>query len=144
MTIKWLLIVAGVYITSCSKYYTVSVPNSMQGQKDLLYLQQWAKVHNYYFEKVSEQTDTFRRKIAESLNLEVYDLDHTLITARDFVRFIKQNGKSPVIDKESRVAAIFRKHIKPAEYYLRQIKVIQRAEAGQRNKPKPIVNRTKG
>lgn len=139
----WLLIVTGVCITSCSKYYTVEVANGLQGERDFQFLTQWAAENNYYWKQVSEETDTFRTKIAESFGMQVYDLLSMQITARCLVRFIKANGTTPRISEESRQAAFLRQQIKPSAYFLRQINVIRKAEAERRNKPKPMVSRIK-
>lgn len=141
---KWLLIVAGQCITSCSKYYTVEVANSVQGDSDFEFINQWAAENNYYWKQVSDETDSFRAKIAESFGMQVYDLPSMAITARCLVRFIKANGTTPNVSEESRQAAFLRQQIKPAAYFLRQINVIRKAEAEKRNKPKSDVVRTKG
>ena len=49
-------------------------------------------------------------------------------------------GRPPLSKSAYRVLELF----KPKSYYLRQINVIHRAEAKQRNKPKAISDRPKG
>lgn len=139
----WLLIVTGVCITSCSKYYTVEVANGLQGDRDFQFLSQWATENNYYWKQVSKETDTFKSKIAKSFGMRVFDLQSMQISARCLVSFIKANGTTPKISEESRQAAFLRQQIKPSAYFLRQINVIRNAEAERRNKPKLMVSRIK-
>lgn len=137
----WLLIVAGVCVTAYSKYYTVAVADGVQGNRDFQFLTQWAADNNYYWRQVSEETDTFKAKIAASLGKQLIDLLSMGISARCLVRFIKANGTAPTIHEESRQASFLRQQIKPTAYFQRQINVLRKAEAKQRNKPKPQVSR---
>lgn len=125
-------------ITSCSKYYKVYVPSSRQGQRDAAFLEKYATNCNYYWHKWDNEVACFFEKIAISLNLRVYQMPLKKIKARCLVAFIKETNSLPKTSEVGREASHLRKLIEPKYHFLRQIKVIQKAEAEKRKKPKLI------
>ncbi len=136
MTTNHLLIVTGECITPCSKYYTVAVADSEQGRRDYAFLVEYANRHNYYWKRVSNETDNFRLMIAHSFGMEIYDLLSMAISARDLVRHIKVHRETPPIPGRTNAAAYYHQLFKPSAYFNRQLDVLRQAEAKKRNKPK--------
>lgn len=132
------LIVAQGSIKQTSRFYIVSVPGTSQGERDRLFLLKWAAdTQNYWSIRDNESTD-FISRIAESLKTKVSLLPFRRITARCLVDFIKTNKDVPNSAEMTREAGHLRKILYPTAYFQRQINVIRKAEAKQRNKPKYV------
>lgn len=67
-----------------------------------------------------------------------------IINVADLVSFIKRHRDFPKIPPMSRSAAFARQILDPAALFQRQLNVLRRAEAKQRNKPKANSVSTQG
>lgn len=136
MNRKWLMIVAEQRITCCSSFYKVTVGNTKQDSRDLSFLQKWAKSKGYFLQIWSIEVAEFYQKIANSLCLELLEMPTLSIKIRDMVKYIKEHKSAPLIPPFSSNRMKIIELFKPQNYFLRQINVIQHAEAKKRNKPK--------
>lgn len=139
MLSNYFLCAAGSQIDASSKFFKVSVPATKQGERDSRFLQDYAARHNYYWHSWDTETAEFYAQIAQSLGFAVYQMPTKRITARCLVAFIKESNDLPKCTEVGREAAHLRKLIEPSYHFARQLRVIQAAEAEQRNKPKSKV-----
>lgn len=137
----WLMITAGERITYCSNFYKITIGSSKQDERDLLFLQKWADTKGYFLQIWTIEVAEFYQKIANSLCMEIFEMPSMIIKIRDLVKYIKEHKSTPQIPSFSsnRVRTI--DLFKPQNYFLRQINVIQHAEAKKRNKPKAQNNK---
>lgn len=83
------------YITSdgtwddSTKVYKVGVANSQQGRRDFLFLTANSVDHGDFFEVVSQNSDSFVRKVLQSLAISGTSITH--VSARDLVRSLRAN-----------------------------------------------------
>lgn len=143
MTKKYLLIIADREISHESRFVWVGVSSSPSGTKDRDYLTRWAAHMGYYFHVYDELQATFLERIAHSLSMPVYSLPFRIYTAKCLVRLLRSCLQIPDATEFGRSAAKLREKIDPTYYAKSQIKVIQRAEAERRNKPKSVVSARK-
>lgn len=143
MTKKYLLIIAGREISHESRFVWVGVSSSASGTKDRDYLTRWAAHMGYYFHVYDELQATFLDRIAQSLSMPVYSLPFRIYTAKCLVRLLRSCQQLPDATEFGRSAAKLREKIDPAYYAKSQIKVIQRAEAERRSKPKSVMTARK-
>ena len=143
MTKKYLLIVAGREIDHESRFVWVGVSSTPSGTKERDYLTAWAARMGYYFHVYDELQATFLDRIAQSLSMPVYSLPFRIYTAKCLVRLLRSCKQLPDATEFGRSAAKLREKIDPTYYAKSQIKVIQRAEAERRNKPKSVVSARK-
>lgn len=133
------LIVAPGSVKHTSRFFSVSVPETSQGERDKLFLQKWASETQNYWSIRSNESSDFVSRIAESLNTRTSLLPFRRITARCLVNFIKTNKDVPNSAEMTREAGHLRQILYPTNYFQRQINVIRKAEAEKRNKPKSVV-----
>lgn len=130
------LITAEESITISSKFYKIVCGGTAKDEEDLAYINLYAAIKNFYFEKYDADVAKFLENIAQSLNVTTLDLQIIHISARELVSYMENFGtlpEKPALTKnECRVLELF----KPQSYFQRQINVIRHAEAKQRIKPK--------
>lgn len=139
-----LLIVAGACISLDTKFYKVAIGTSKKDVRYSQFIQEYAATHGHFFAIWSEETSIFLEKIAASLSQQLHELPFHKINVSDLVTFIKRHRDTPKIPPMSRSAAFARQILDPAELFQRQLNVLRRAEAKQRNKPKAKSVSTKG
>lgn len=136
MKTYYLLIEAGRLIDPATRYFKVAVGQSKYDVSCYRFLTKYALEHGYYFERNSPEVADFLCKIADSINMPLSALQVQKIAISVLVKHIKATGSTPKPSPVTRTAAYQRQIIEPAYYFQTQIKVIQRAEAERRNKPK--------
>jgi len=95
MTHKYYYVAAGKICDATTAIYTVFIGQSVQGGRDLNFLQQYAIHHGHYFKSISEESDIFIKNLKESL--ADFDIKNEHISARDLVRLFK-NGTKKLLD----------------------------------------------
>lgn len=100
MTHNYYFIDAGRIIDSNTKFYLVAVGTSKQADRDFLYLTAYAADHQCYFERVSEHTDAFVQRIAQSIApvdklAPMASLNMQHVSARELVRCLKTSTAVP-------------------------------------------------
>lgn len=138
MNTNYFLCAARACITTDSKFFKVSVPSTKQGKRDRSYIEQYARENGYYWHVWDAETGDFYWKIAESLNMKLWQMPMTHIKARCLVAFIKEKKSLPPCVEVAREASRLRDHIEPNFHFLRQNKVIHQAEAEKRKKPQSV------
>lgn len=136
MKTYYLLIVAGKQIDPATRFFKVAVGQSKNDACCYRFLTKYALEHGYFFAKNSPEVADFICKIADSINMPLTALQVQKIAVTFLVKHIKATGSTPNPSPITRTAAYQRQIIEPAYYFQTQIKVIQRAEAERRNKPK--------
>lgn len=136
MTSYWLLIDAGEELSISSKYYKVAVSESVYGLKDFSILQQAARTHNWFLQKWSAAAALFIDKIAESLSVRAFQIPLQKKSCKCLVQSLKCSGQLPTYQSMPREARHLIDYLIPEVRINRQLSVIRRAEAEQRNKPK--------
>lgn len=136
MKTYYLLIEAGRKIDPATRFFKVAVGQSKNDACCYRFLTKYALEHGYFFAKNSPDVADFLSKIADSINMPLTALHVQRISVSVLVKHIKATGSTPNPSPMTRTAAYQRQIIEPAYYFQTQIKVIQRAEAKQRNKPK--------
>lgn len=144
MMTAYLMICSGKRITISSKFYKVFVGSSKKDATYLRFLEKYASKRGYYLQKFDNDAADFFDKVADSLNVLKLELNYQVIKVKCLVRYINQFGNTPDMPPISRNALKVIELFKGKSYYLNQIKVIQRAEAKQRNKPKADSDRPQG
>lgn len=144
MMTAYLMICSGKRITISSKFYKVFVGSSKKDANYLRFLEKYASKRGYYLQKYDNDAADFFDKIADSLNVLKLELNYQVIKVKCLVSYINQFGNTPDMPPLSRNALKVIELFKGKYYYLNQIKVIQRAEAKQRNKPKAYSDRPQG
>ncbi len=139
-----LLIVAGSCITRESRFYKVAVGSSQKDIRCCRFLTDNSAAQGHYFQQWCADTCIFLEKIAKSLSVGLHDLQVMRIDISELVSCIKTHRDTPKIPAMSRTAAYARQIIDPAFYFQRQLNVIRKAEAKQRNKPKAKCVSTQG
>lgn len=139
-----LLIVAGACIGYDTKFYKVAIGTGQKDARCCIILSEFAAAQGHYFERWSEETNLFLEKIAASLSQHVHELPFHKINVADLVAFIKRHQDTPKIPPMSRSVAFARQILDPAALFLRQLNVLRKAEAKQRNKPKAKSVSTRG
>lgn len=139
-----LLIVAGACISLDTKFYKVAIGTGLRDIRCCQFLSDFAAAQGHYFERWSHETNLFLEKIAESLSQQLHELPFHKINVSDLVAFIKRHRDTPKIPPMSRSAAFARQILDPAALFQRQINVLRKAEAKQRNKPKAKSVSTRG
>lgn len=102
---------AGSLVDDASRFYKVAVGSGKQATRDYLFLLAHAVDHQYYFEKVSAESDSFMIQLAHSLDREyIFDLGIIHTDARALVRSIKANVQlsqsQRVLDATSRLRCL--------------------------------------
>ena len=141
MSQAYLMICSGKRITISSNFYKVVAGSTTKDAAALRYLERYASHRGYFFQRYDHNTAAFLMKVAESLNVRIVNLNYQTIKARRLVYYISQFGNTPGMPPLSKSTYRVLELFKPKSYYQRQISVIQRAEAKQRNKPKAISDR---
>lgn len=132
----WLLIEESESLSLSSKYFRIYVGESKQDQADWAYVNLYAAIHNYFFEKWSNEIAQFIDNVTASLNCDPIDLNFCSMNVGCLVKYMKEHGTTPDKPKVTRFQDFLHHVYKPKSYYDRQNHVLQRAEAKQRNKPK--------
>lgn len=94
------LICAGAQVDENTQFFRVGVGTSRQANSDFLYLTAQAVDKGWYFERVSDVSDEFIRKIADSLypdndGTKMMRLKIRQCLVRDVVRSIKKGEALP-------------------------------------------------
>lgn len=144
MMTAYLMICSGKRITISSKFYKVFVGSTKKDATYLRFLEKYASQRGYYLQKYDNDAADFFDRIADSLNVLKLELNYQAIKVKCLVNYIKLFGITPDMPPLSRNALKVIELFKGKSYYLNQIKVIQRAEAKQRNKPKADSDRPQG
>lgn len=87
MTHYYLYIEAGAQLDDTSKFYSVGIGSSVQGERDRKFLEHYAAHHGHYFAIWSADVDEFLAKVKNSLPSQ--SIQPRMITARDLVRSFK-------------------------------------------------------
>lgn len=100
MTHYYYLICAGAQVDQNTQFFRVGVGTSRQANSDFLFLTAAAVDKGWYFERVSDTSDDFIRKIAESLypttdGTSLLRLQVKQCLVRDVVRAIKRGEALP-------------------------------------------------
>lgn len=100
MTHFYYLICAGSQVDENTQFFRVGVGTSRQANSDFLFLTAAAVDKGWYFERVSEASDNFIRKLAESLypttdGTSLLRLQVRQCLVRDVVRSIKRGVALP-------------------------------------------------
>lgn len=100
MTHYYYLICAGAQVDLNTQFFRVGVGTSRQANSDFLFLTATAVDKGWYFERVSEVSDEFIRKIADSLypdneGAKMMRLKIRQCLIRDVVRSIKKGEALP-------------------------------------------------
>lgn len=136
MKSNWLLIVEQESISLNTRFYKISVGTTKQDDHDWAYINLYAAMNGFFFEKWSSQVADFVDNIAESLNSTILDLNIHHISARELVKYMVEHGEPPkkpfLTPSQIKIGHVLR----PSSYFNRQINVIRHAEAKQRRKPK--------
>lgn len=138
---SYLMICSDKRITISSKFYKVVSGSTTKDAAALRYLERYASHRGYFFQRYDHDAADFLMKVAESLNVRIVELNYQTIKAQSLVDYISQFGNTPGMPQLSKSAYRVLELFKPEAYYQRQINVIQRAEAKQRNKPKAYSDR---
>lgn len=142
MKTYYLLIVAEREISSATRFYKVAVGQSKRAEACLQFLQMWSNAHGHYLARIDADVDDFQQRIAQSIGLQVYDLQKTTCTVERLTKYIREFGETPSIPHTSKQQTFFRQIIQPAAYFQGQINVLRHAEANERNKPKAHAGKT--
>lgn len=132
----YLLIAAAEMVTKESQFFKVAIGNSSTDKDNLQKLQFFANAKGYFLQKESREVDDFLYKIAMSLGMRVFELNTTEIGIAQMIRHIQKTGAVPATSPISMTESIQRQILDPAYRFQRQINVLRKAEAKQRNKPK--------
>lgn len=116
MTHYYYLIEASKTIDTNTKFFRIGVGTSAQANKDYLFTLAYCLSHGFFFELVSEATDTFVYNVAKSLNCQLADLNITMVPIRDYVRSVKHLGTSPAIHPKS-AASIHQRCLVDSNFY---------------------------
>lgn len=100
MTHYYYLICAGAQVDQNTLFFRIGVGSSRQANSDFLFLTAQAVDKGWYFERVSEMSDEFIRKIADSLypdneGAKIMRLKIRQCLIRDVVRSIKKGEALP-------------------------------------------------
>ena len=100
MTHYYYLICAGAQVDESTLFFRVGVGTSRQANTDFLYLTAAAVDRGWYFERVSDESDTFIAKLAGSLypdneGAKMMRLKIRQCLIRDVVRSIKKGEALP-------------------------------------------------
>ena len=100
MTHYYYLICAGAQVDQNTQFFRVGVGTSRQANSDFLFLTAAAVDKGWYFERVSEVSDEFIRKLADSLypdneGTKMIRLKIRQCLIRDVVRSIKKGEALP-------------------------------------------------
>lgn len=100
MTHYYYLICAGAQVDENTQFFRVGVGTSRQANSDFLFLTAQAVNKGWYFERVSDESDEFIRKIADSLypddeGTKMMRLKIRQCLIRDVVRSIKKGEALP-------------------------------------------------
>lgn len=100
MTHYYYLICAGAQVDKNTQFFRVGVGTSRQANRDYLFLTAAAVDKGWYFEQVSDESDGFIRKLAESLyptdeGTSLMRLQVRQCLIRDVVRSIKRGEALP-------------------------------------------------
>lgn len=100
MTHYYYLICAGAQVDESTLFFRVGVGTSRQANTDFLYLTAAAVDRGWYFERVSDESDTFIAKLAGSLypdneGAKIMRLKIRQCLIRDVVRSIKKGEALP-------------------------------------------------
>lgn len=87
MTHYYLYIEAGAQLDDTSKFYSVGVGSSLQGNRDRTFLEHYAARNGHFFAIWSDDVDEFLAKVKNSL--PSHSVQTRLISARDLVRSFK-------------------------------------------------------
>lgn len=113
MTHFYYLICAGSQVDENTQFFRVGVGTSRQANSDFLFLTAAAVDKGWYFERVSEASDDFVKKLAESLypttdGTSLLRLQVRQCLVRDVVRSIKRGVALPsdVISGQNRINSL--------------------------------------
>lgn len=113
MTHFYYLICAGSQVDENTQFFRVGVGTSRQANSDFLFLTAAAVDKGWYFERVSEASDDFVRKLAESLypttdGTSLLRLQVKQCLVRDVVRSIKRGEAMPadVVSAKNRLNSL--------------------------------------
>ena len=87
MTHYYLYIESGAQLDDTSKFYSVGIGSSLQGNRDRKFLEHYAALHGHYFAIWSDDVDEFLAKVENSL--PSHSVQTRMISARDLVRSFK-------------------------------------------------------
>lgn len=142
MKTYYLLIVAEREISSATRFYKVAVGKSKRDASCLQFLQMWSNAHGHFLARIDVEVDDFQLRLAQSIGLQIYDLQKTTCTVERLTKYIREFGETPSIPPTSKQQTFFRQIIQPAAYFQGQINVLRHAEANERNKPKVRAGKT--
>lgn len=136
MKSNWLLIVERESISLNSRFYKISVGTTKQDEHDWAYINLYAAMNGFFFEKWSSQVVVFLQEIADSLNANYLDLNIDHIDCRCLVKYMIDHGEPPKKPYLSPNQVKIGQLVRPSSCFISQINVIRHAEAKQRKKPK--------
>ena len=87
MTHYYLYIEAGARLDDTSKFYSVGIGSSLQGNRDRKFLEHYAALKGHYFAIWSDDVDEFLAKVKNSLSS--HSVQTRMISARNLVRSFK-------------------------------------------------------
>lgn len=114
MTSFYYFCAAGDVIDTDTQWYQVTIGTTIQAQRDLNFLHDYARVNNCYFEPRSLESSQFIEKVAQSLFpndelIPTLSLNMAKVSARQLVRSLKncQHCASDVLTSHNRHHAMF-------------------------------------
>lgn len=137
----YILIAAGAIVDSSSRFYKIGIGNSMRDVKNLSKLQDFAAANGYYFHIIDNEASNFLMKIADSLGVQLFDLNIQRYKLQNIQRDLFKKNALPDLQLPTPQAIYFREQTDPAYYFLRQQNVISKAESAVRYKPKAFLDR---
>lgn len=137
----YILIAAGAMIDGSSRFFKIGIGNSKRDILGLSKLQEFAAAHGYYFHIIDNEASTFLMKIADSLGVQLFDLNIQRYKLQNIQRDLFKKNALPDLQLPTPQAIYFREQTDPAYYFLRQQNVISKAESARRYKPKAFLDR---
>lgn len=113
MTTMYTMICEDNAISLQSHFYHVLVGSSPAAQKAFFYLGGYCNSHHYYLAKRSNEDAEFRLRIAESLEINVYDLPCMVAKVETLVSYLRKHGSLPFNPSFNDSYIDFRKQTSP-------------------------------
>ena len=134
----WLMIIAEDCITHSSSFYKIWVGDTKKENVQLTTLKMVANARNHYLHLYDAEATTFMQRIADSLSLKVYDIVKLDISIITLMKYFYQTKCFPPMPSQDLRDPRLLQYLKPSSYFDAQIRVLRKAEAGTRIKPKSI------
>lgn len=141
MLTKYLLIADNGAVDESTQFYYIFCGKNDAGNLQAISL--IASSHQWFFAKMDKDVAEFLCQIADSLSCDVYQLKFQFLRIKDLLKFYRKENHLPTIKKIVGNADYLCRQVNLNYRCSREKKVIQRAEAETRNKPKSIGVRKK-